>query len=451
MAEKMGPIIATNGLVFCVDAANPQSIVSGQTVWKDLTFNTTGGTLVNGVGFSGSGVSSGLVFDGTDDYVNISSDQPFTPRTGLTIESWSNATDITTNRYYEIARRQGGGGLPTYLLSYQEYGNVMSFGLKTNVTYDELDIVINSGGTNSWLSYVATWDGTKKRLYRNGSNIGQNNQSGTIDDASGAVTNIGRLPIFTGEYFKGRIAYVSNYNRGLSPFEVYQNFNALKGRYGIPDIVTAGLILNLDAGNPYSYNPDNTGSTVWTDVTYNTTGGTLVNGTYYTGGTMVFDGVDDYVNCGTQIDLSQYSAFSVDIWVNPKSLTGFKSAFAFANNPSGTGWQHWIGTNGNNFYAEMRSGGSDRALSASGAVLNTWSHITTVWNGTTLFLYINGVERTSIAASAITNTVKTLYIGYFPGFTVWDGFVSNTKIYNRALTQAEIIQNFNALRGRYGI
>jgi hypothetical protein len=98
------------------------------------------------------------------------------------------------------------------------------------VTYNELDIVINSGGTNSWLSYVATWDGTKKRLYRNGSNIGQNEQSGTIDDISGAITAIGRLPTGNSEYFKGRIAYVSNYNRGLSPFEVYQNFNALKGR-----------------------------------------------------------------------------------------------------------------------------------------------------------------------------------------------------------------------------
>ena len=218
-----------------------------------------------------------------------------------------------------------------------------------------------------------------------------------------------------------------------------------------PKIVTDGLVLCLDAANTKSYV---SGSTAWNDLSRGGNNGTLINGPTFNsanGGSIVFDGVDDFVNCGTQIDLSQYSAFSVNVWVNSRSLTGVKSAFAFANNPSGAGWQHWIGTNGNNFYAEMRSGGSDRALSASGAALNAWSHIATVWNGTTLFLYVNGVERTSIAASAVTNTVKTLYIGYFPGFTVWDGFVSNTQVYNRALTAQEVTQNYNATKTRFGL
>jgi len=220
---------------------------------------------------------------------------------------------------------------------------------------------------------------------------------------------------------------------------------------GPGNIVTNGLILYLDAANSLSYV---SGSTTWRDLSSSNLSGSLFNGPTFSsgnGGSIVFDGSDDYVDCGTQIDLSQYSAFSVNVWVNSRSLTGFKSAFAFANNPSGTGWQHWIGTNGNNFYAEMRSGGSDRALSASGAILNAWSHITTVWNGTTLFLYVNGVERSLIAASAITNTVRTLYIGYFPGFTVWDGFVSNTQIYNRALTASEVLQNYNSTKARFGL
>jgi hypothetical protein len=217
-------------------------------------------------------------------------------------------------------------------------------------------------------------------------------------------------------------------------------------------IVTNGLVLNLDAAKTDSY--PGTGTT-WRDLSGRGNNGTLTNGPTFSGigkqASIVFDGVDDYVDCGTQIDLSQYSAFSVNVWVNSRSLTGYKSAFAIANNPSGTGWQHWIGTNGSNFYVEMRSGGSDKALTTSGAALNTWSHITTVWNGTTLFLYVNGVERSSIAASAITNTVKTLYIGYFPGFTVWDGYVSNTQIYNRALSAQEILQNYNATKGRFGL
>jgi hypothetical protein len=458
MAEKMGPIISTNGLVFCVDAANPQSIVSGQTTWRDLTFNATGGTLTNGVGFSGTGVSSGLLFDGTDDYVNISSDQPFTPRTGLTIESWSNATDITTNRYYEITRRQSlsGGGFPTYLLSYQEYGNVMSFGLKTNVTYNELDIVINSGGTNSWLSYVATWDGTKKRLYRNGSNIGQNEQSGTIDDISGAITAIGRLPTGNSEYFKGRIAYVSNYNRGLSPFEVYQNFNALKGRYGIPDIVTGGLVLNLDAGNPYSYSPDNTGSTVWTDVTYNTTGGTLLNGTSYTGGTMVFDGTNDYVTCNAPNVLNLVNDLTLSCWVKPTGGSGAYRVILNKNYTNNNPTYEMGISNGNKLY--WYGNGIDK-YGTTNIQLNTIYHFTITINSSakTGVLYINGSFETSISglATQIANS-GPLNIGVdAPTGTSEGGFfngnIYNVQIYNRALSATEVQQNFNALRGRYGI
>ena len=437
MAEKMGPIIVTNGLVFCVDAANPQSIISGQTTWKDLTFNTTGGTLVNGVGFSGSGVSSGLVFDGTDDYVsNITG---ITTTNQISVNAWFKPTSI--NNFQHIVDSSNN----TWHLAILNTNNIYFW---DGLVYQRSGATVTA---NSNLMATGVKTDTTNRIYLNGS------LSESLNSANSVPTNNVNIGRWQGNsstpsrYFTGTTYGVQIYNRALSPFEVYQNFNALKGRYGIPDIVTGGLVLNLDAGNPYSYNPDNTGSTVWTDVSYTTTGGTLVNGTYYTDGTMTFDGVDDYINCGTQIDLSQYSTFSVDIWVNPKSLTGVKSAFAIADNPSATGWQHWIGTNGNNFYVEMRSGNLDKSLSASGAVLNTWSHITTVWNGTTLFLYINGVERTSIAASAITNSLKRLYIGYFPSYAVWNGYVSNTKIYNRALTQAEIIQNFNALRGRYGI
>jgi hypothetical protein len=53
--------------------------------------------------------------------------------------------------------------------------------------------------------------------------------------------------------YTGSVYNTQLYNQALSPFQVWQNFNALKGRYGIPDIVTNGLVLNLDAGNPYSY------------------------------------------------------------------------------------------------------------------------------------------------------------------------------------------------------
>ena len=456
MSEKMGPIISTNGLVFCVDAANPQSIVSGQTIWKDLTFNTTGGTLVNGVGFSGSGINSALSFDGTDDFVRISSDQPFTPRNGFSVTSWVNPTDITFQRYTEITRRQGSGGsTPTYLLSFQEYGDIISFGLKTTSTYNELDIQINSGGTNTWTSYIGTWDGTNKRLYRNGSNIGQNAQIGTISDDSGVFTSIGSLPSGA-EYFRGRISQVQMYDRGLSPFEVYQNYNAIKGRYGIPDIVTGGLVLNLDAGNPYSYNPDNTGSTVWTDVSYTSTGGTLVNGTYYTGGTMTFDGVDDLVT-GT-FSYTFNTGWSVEIWVYVDSRVSY---------PDDEGiWR--VSLNNNNRLNLIRANtvtnswryevtGPNGTTGSGGMLFNAttdgvWSQIICTYDGNnSLRVYHNNTLVKTGTFNIGNVPVSTYNIGVNLVGPYLQGDVAAFRVYNRELSATEVQQNFNALRGRYGI
>ena len=460
MAEKMGPIISTNGLVFCVDAANPQSILSGQTIWKDLTFNTTGGTLVNGVGFSGSGITSALSFDGTDDFVRISSDQPFTPTNGFSVTSWVNPTDITFQRYIEITRRQGTGGLPTYLLAFQEYGDIISFGLKTTSTYNELDIQIKSGGTNTWTSYVGTWDGTNKRIYRNGSNIGQNSQIGTISDDAGSITNIGSLPNFNSEYFRGRISQVQMYNRGLSPFEVYQNYNAVKGRYGIPDIVTGGLVLNLDAGNPYSYNPDNTGSTVWTDVSYTSSGGTLLNGTSYTGGTIQFDGTDDYVNLPTPF--GGLSTFTVDTWFNPTVAYSGNTANAVITTTWNSGdVNYYIGWGGYFTTAGRIAAGiyKNGWVTAGSFVptLNTWYNVSLSLSSGQLKMYVNGSLFSTVSTAVIPNNIYGgIYVGKrwdtsSSGNEFFTGRIPSIKIYNRALSDSEIQQNFNALRGRYGI
>ena len=71
MSRYNGIRPVTNGLVFCVDASNPQSILSGQTTWSDLSGSGNNGTLTNGPTYVSSGVSSSIQFDGVDDYVSI--------------------------------------------------------------------------------------------------------------------------------------------------------------------------------------------------------------------------------------------------------------------------------------------------------------------------------------------------------------------------------------------
>jgi hypothetical protein len=446
MSRYNGIRPVTNGLVFCVDAANPQSIISGQTTWKDLTFNTTGGTLVNGVGFSGSGVSSGLVFDGTDDYVIVNSDSIITPRTNnFTIDSWFKPNNAGNYSPLFVSNITNGIWWGWGLAGPTQRFVIRAYNVANRLEY--LTVPAN----NQWMNAIGTRVGNKLTLYYNGTTVQTSTTTQDFVQSDVYIGSDGYLG--SPEFFRGQIASTKYYNIGLSPFEVYQNFNALKGRYGIPDIVTAGLILNLDAGNPYSYNPDNTGSTVWTDVTYNTTGGTLVNGTYYTGGTMVFDGVDDYVRTSYN---QQLENFTICSFFKDTGSTGFarivdKSFFDGL----------WLGRNGSgtNQYGGgcIQNSGYNFITLAAGQ----WHFLAMVRNGTSLKVYGDGITNTNTTTCGSGPvSSKTLHVGA----TINDGFpsnpsqrdwftgnIANVQLYNRALTDNEILQNFNALRGRFGI
>jgi hypothetical protein len=84
--------------------------------------------------------------------------------------------------------------------------------------------------------------------------------------------------------------------------------------------------------------------------------------------------------------------------------------------------------------------------------VNAWHHIVATYDGSVLRIYRNGsyVSTSSASTGAITNTVKTLTIGVRGG-NRFDGRIGVTNIYNRALSAADIVQSFNALRGRYGL
>ena len=79
---------------------------------------------------------------------------------------------------------------------------------------------------------------------------------------------------------------------------------------------------------------------------------------------------------------------------------------------------------------------------------------TATWDGYTMKLYINGVKQPNERSfSGVLSTINTIQLGYY--FNAWqtrtDGKISNFGLYNRALSEAEIKQNFAATRGRYGI
>ena len=213
-------------------------------------------------------------------------------------------------------------------------------------------------------------------------------------------------------------------------------------------LVRSGLVLHLDAANPKSY-PGS--GTTWSDLSGNSNNGTLVNGVGYSTdnkGTMSFDNRNDEVIC-TNNSSVQITTGTICAWFN-------------ASNGN-------AGVNG--IIAKQRAWGlfvTDNTLRAYDWGNNTWrdTGITVgnnIWNYAAMtftetigapsnnaIIYLNG-------SSVLTTTIKhsnhdvTVQIGEANASQHFGGLISSASVYNRVLSEIEIKQNFEALRGRYAI
>jgi hypothetical protein len=215
------------------------------------------------------------------------------------------------------------------------------------------------------------------------------------------------------------------------------------------DIVTSGLVLDLDAGMNSSFN--NTGTT-WTDLSGNGNNGTLTNGPTYSsanGGSIVFDGTNDYVVVNNNASILSSTAYTKIAWFYPTS-------FATGNNIiSGTSAnsQHAFWLQGSNRLYSGHNGSWSTVLSTTTLFLNTWYYGAVTFNTTTGWnLYLNGALENTNASTTTFSGDGRIQIGAFdPGSNVFTGRIAQASVYNRALTAAEVLQNYNALKHRYGL
>ena len=223
---------------------------------------------------------------------------------------------------------------------------------------------------------------------------------------------------------------------------------------GQGNIVTSGLVLNLDAANPRSYPPAYNGTT-WFDLSGNSINGTLTNGPTYSstnGGNIVLDGVDDFINCGNSSLLNVGNNISVNVWFYVRRLT-FEVIVGKVVNGYSLGWE--IDNNSGVLRTTFRPSATLIDLSAGTLTNNTWFMGTMTFDGTTASLYLNGViaGSTSSGGPVTLNSSEPLTIGrrHSGDPKYFLGNIASTQMYNRALTAAEINQNFQATRARFGI
>jgi hypothetical protein len=215
-----------------------------------------------------------------------------------------------------------------------------------------------------------------------------------------------------------------------------------------PDIVSDGLVLYLDAGSPNSYRPDF--GTTWKDMSGFNNSGSLINGPTYSsanGGSIVFDGVDDYISTLTLSSIP-FSDITIQLWIYPTNIgtgNGYITVFDTLNRQLSL----WIG---NGFYGI--GGGLDYYNASSfNWQNNNWYFITMMKSGSIGSLIKNNYETSINLGSVGTTFTNQLQFGSNPsgGGTVMNGKYSNIRIYNRALSTFEVAQNYNALKSRFGL
>jgi hypothetical protein len=221
-------------------------------------------------------------------------------------------------------------------------------------------------------------------------------------------------------------------------------------------IVTDGLVLYLDAGNVKSYP---TTGTTWTDLV-GVNNGILTNGPTFNpsnGGSIVFDGVNDRVTLNNNFSGSIGNTVTVEalIWLNVTQNTKiFTSNYTQIVAPTGFG----LGiSDSNNNVVKWFTGnlGTTNTIFSTTTLLNQqYYHVVGTYDGITKKIYINGILETEASVSSGINNTSTLAsIGYVQNLDAqyFNGRISLTRVYNRALSLVEVLQNYNAAKQRFNL
>ena len=233
MSLSHSPLIVRDGLVLCLDAANPRSYPKSGTTWSDLK-GSNDGTLTNGPTFDADDKGS-IVFDGTDDYIstNLDASSFSSTNTEFTVDIWMDA-DVNNSAYALFNFNNGTGEYIEIRMNGTAYRILTRYNSITTTA----SVVPFGGG--SWANLTCVKAPGVQDIYLNGSiaAVGSPNtaQGDDLNFGAGGGVVIGcrgtpTSPAAT--YWNGKISIVRVYNQAMSAWEVSQNYNATRGRYGI--------------------------------------------------------------------------------------------------------------------------------------------------------------------------------------------------------------------------
>jgi uncharacterized protein (TIGR02145 family) len=429
--------------------------ISGTTV-TDVSGNGNNGTLTNGPTPVAGKIGQGIQFDGSNDYVRVSSlDTTNFPVNG-TLSFWIKTETMISDD--KSVFHSYDGTKDHIFIRFCSTGNGVCSGAssgnrqlqvafqKSNGTYQY--VTNNNFSENEWTHVVAIWDTTNDlgRVYHNGVQV----HSGAIGDSSWVPDD--EIVTFGAVRFPGILDDTRIYNRVLSAEEVWRLYKMGEGvkinsKESQGDPLTKGLV--------GYWKLDDASGTNATDSSGNGNTGTLTNGpTWTTGmvdGAANFDGTNDYVSVGNQSVYDITGAITISAWVK---MDSFKSGGSSLSDPIVGKWAYSVGNqrgydlrffNGNTLPMFVVTDGVDYDSIQSTISVSTgvWKHIVGVWypgGSNNLQIYVNGkVTQKTNSYASLGVSPNALHIGHnFVNAAYLDGSIDEVRVYNRALSADEV-------------
>ena len=404
--------------------------------------------------------STGAQPNGTTGYA----DTKLSPISALTIANhfsfYNNGTISNTQTTIDIG---SGNGDPNagelYLWTYREDGT-MKYDNGSSVTNR-----VSASTTSKGFSLGTRTSNTSQKIYKNG-NLLATNTNVNVNSLPYPNIYIGGGNINgTSQYPSSKQTAFASIGDGLTDAEstalytAVQTYQTSLGRSVDTPVYNNGLVLNLDAGNANSY--PGTGTT-WFDLASGNNG-TLTNGPTYdttSGGVITFDGINDYIDFGLS-NINLPTNITLSAWINQSSPLKMIGNIITKEGSGQTDLDYGLTTSPNGNLYFWFNNGSYRIHETSTNVINstnTWYNVVSVFDDTNnrVKMYVNGVEvyNQPETTSLLAHTNSKLWIGWRNSLVsgqLFYGSISSTQIYNRALSETEILNNFNSTRGRFGI
>ena len=457
IVEQYNTLSPAFNLVLDYNTFNTSSYSGSGTTINDLSGNSRNGTI------TGSPTWTSNYFTFSDDYVttpNLSS--VITALNEVhSVELWVYPTNNGVLVQYN--------GQPTPNSGYHFSAiEIVSGNLEVGLwTGSAIASTGNIGAVsfNEWHQIVLTYNGTVCKGYIDGVYKGSVNVAwdSPMNTSQPFYMNFGYQDITNqgdGSYFDGRFGIMRVYNTALTDAQVLSNYNSTAPT--IVNLTTNGLVLYYDPSSASSY--PGSGTTI-TDLSGNGRNGTMSNITY-TSPYFTYNGSSSQISIADNAALEPGSGdWTMEAWVYLSNTSGSKvilGKFDPGGGAEDVGYS--IRVSNANIFSQLGSGtGSGSTLFVNSTThvgtTGTWYQLVYVFTNVatnTFETFVNGASIGSVnhSLASILNISTNLYIGSYNNgeYSQWmNGRIGITRLYNRALTSTEVLNNYNADRSKYSL